>query len=374
MTGLKHPRLLVVLALVTVTSVIPSAPAEGRSGALEHGGLFSIVALAPDDVWAFGATGGPSLRSAIPLILHWDGTAWTSVPPPVAAGAIQAASASGADDVWILGEAERAGRCHSFIREFDGTRWQRIPGRHRCGWEDVLALAPDDTWLADGQKLAHWDGSSWDETWTVPCRTRECRHGWLVDLDAASATDAWGVGWPAISAHLGLHGWHRVGIEVPRKPPRWHSQIANLSGVETVGAHEDWAVGEVDRLGSEYWIESDRFLAERWNGDEWRIVRTPDVQGPVERLNAVAAAGGVTWAVGNSYGSTGWANAGVVMRRQRDGWQILPLPSRARDLYDAVAISSVDAWTVGDWKSASGGRVPLILHWDGTAWSRFPIP
>ena len=372
-SSLKRSHLLVVAALLTTTLGISSSPADAQRGVPGRGALFRIVAIAPDDVWAFGWRGGTRLRGTDPLIVHWNGATWTSVTPPVATGVIHAASASGPDDVWILGETERLGHCHSYIREFDGTSWNRVPGGHGCRWDSLLALAPDDVWIG-GEKLLHWDGSSWDSAWTIPCRVRDCYQGWIADLDAGAATDVWGVGSPAVTAHMGPRGWRSVRPAIPRKPPRWRSQTLDFRSVATVGSRVVWAVGEVYRVGEEFWVESDRLLAERWNGEQWLIIRTPDLPGAAEVLNAVAHAGGITWAVGNSLGSHGRANGGVVMRKQGDRWQILPLPTRVRDLYDAAALSSTDAWAVGTWKSAPGVRVPLILQWDGTIWSRVPVP
>ena len=55
---------------------------------LAPGGAATIVAVgavAGNDVWAVGSLGGPSDRDTLPLILHWDGSAWTTVVDEVKA-------------------------------------------------------------------------------------------------------------------------------------------------------------------------------------------------------------------------------------------------------------------------------------------------
>src|SRR2546423_260719 len=44
-------------------------------------------------------------------------------------------------------------------------------------------------------------------------------------------------------------------------------------------------------------------------------------------------------------------------------------------LYGVSADSPTDAWAVGDYQKPTGGPVKtLILHWDGTTWSRVASP
>jgi beta-xylosidase len=54
-------------------------------------------------------------------------------------------------------------------------------------------------------------------------------------------------------------------------------------------------------------------------------------------------------------------------------WSVVPSPEPANDqiyLNDVHAISANDAWAVGYFTSLEfGGDLPLLIHWDGTAWS-----
>src|SRR5205823_12783795 len=41
--------------------------------------LHGMAAISPDDVWAVGIVGN-GRSGSLPLMLHWEGTQWTSVP------------------------------------------------------------------------------------------------------------------------------------------------------------------------------------------------------------------------------------------------------------------------------------------------------
>jgi hypothetical protein len=64
------------------------------------GRLRSVVMLASDDVWAVGQIG-----SAKPLVIHWDGDAWTRSSLPSMSGRGQifyGVDASAPDDIWAV--------------------------------------------------------------------------------------------------------------------------------------------------------------------------------------------------------------------------------------------------------------------------------
>ena len=59
-----------------------------------------------DDVWAVGSYGDAGHSQSWTLTEHWDGTQWSIVPSPsVAAGSLNAVTATAANDVWAVGAA-----------------------------------------------------------------------------------------------------------------------------------------------------------------------------------------------------------------------------------------------------------------------------
>jgi hypothetical protein len=122
--------------------------------------LTALDFLTATDGWAVG--GGERA-----VILHWDGTAWTSALGPEGYRLL-AVHATAADDAWAAGVADWADEIqpHGVILHWDGTRWQEVPAAESVGRMDAIAFTADgDGWMA-GQNLLHWDGSAWGTAWS----------------------------------------------------------------------------------------------------------------------------------------------------------------------------------------------------------------
>jgi hypothetical protein len=94
--------------------VVPSPPSE----------VFTLTAVAPRNVWAAGSA-APTYRPNRP-VAHWNGLSWRLVKDAALDGWVttaQASSASGASNIWIVGD-QAAG---PFVERFDGRRFTRVP-------------------------------------------------------------------------------------------------------------------------------------------------------------------------------------------------------------------------------------------------------
>jgi hypothetical protein len=82
--------------------------------------LYGVWGSGPSDVWAVG--GDPLGAGPVPAILHWDGDAWASVPPPAAAVGrmLYKVWGSAADDVWAVGD-------QGVLLHWDGLAWTSVP-------------------------------------------------------------------------------------------------------------------------------------------------------------------------------------------------------------------------------------------------------
>ncbi len=119
--------------------------------------LFSVWAASPTEAWAVGGTPEATAGQPNDVVLHFDGAAWTPAPLPKILGRTYfKVWGTGADDVWIVGEA--------------GTIWHRTGGAwtlasdppvahgtlltvHGCGAKDVYAVG--------GRDVLHYDGAAW---------------------------------------------------------------------------------------------------------------------------------------------------------------------------------------------------------------------
>lgn len=65
------------------------------------------------------------------------------------------------------------------------------------------------------------------------------------------------------------------------------------------------------------------------------------------------------------------AGSGITAAAVAPRWREMKLPTLpgASGLTDGVAVNARDAWAVG-WSQVAGGYRPVILHWNGAAWTR----
>src|SRR6516162_2921278 len=87
------------------------------------------------------------------------------------------------------------------------------------------------------------------------------------------------------------------------------------------------------------------------------------------------------WAVGSqSGGGTGRRNQ-LIEHWNGRAWQVATVPAVSQfttELYSLSGTSANDIWAGGDQETAASGayipEVTLIMHWDGTSWTRVPSP
>ncbi len=137
-----------------------------------------------------------------------------------------------------------------------------------------------------------------------------------------------------------------------------------FTGVATISANDAWAVGSTLCLNTE------RPTLAHWNGSAWTQVTGPFLPS-LGFLNAVTPFAGGAWAVGGG-NSNLRPNALPFIMRLTDGtWQRVKVPNVGGGYLTGVAASSPkNAWAVG----RLGGHGPFILHWNGSAWKRVPLP
>jgi hypothetical protein len=307
--------------------------------------LLAVSAVSENDVWAAGWAGDPDgpLYVKRTLIQHFDGNTWSIVPSPNVPddtlSELRSVSAASANDVWAVGFTH------------DGT----LPSR---------------------TLIQHWDGMQWT---IVPSPSPADQLNALYGVAALSASNVWAVGYYSGTQTEGpidtliLH-WDGV---------RW-SQVASpnvfgvanqLFGIAAISSSDIWAVGYAGGAP----------LTMHWNGSAWSVVPVRrDTGSSTDYLVAVSgAASNDVWAVGIGRGL--YSNRAFATIRHWDGVHWTQKVCRAAsssnppedhegggpDAYftGISAAASNDVWAVG--VSGSG---PMILHWDGSAWTTVTHP
>ncbi len=66
-------------------------------------GLYGVAALSQSDAWVVGEQYSYAYSSYVPLIEHWNGTAWSVVQAAQYGVSLRAVTAIAPDDVWAVG-------------------------------------------------------------------------------------------------------------------------------------------------------------------------------------------------------------------------------------------------------------------------------
>ncbi|MGD0705632.1 MAG: hypothetical protein ABSA02_37835 [Trebonia sp.] len=282
--------------------------------------LAAVSASSATDAWAVGRT-QVNREDFAPLALHWNGTAWS-----VSASAATALAGQIGDGVADIGPTDAyaiGGGLGSadtgLVAQWNGSTWSRVtvPQPSSDGLasdlDAISANGPDDVWIVgtfedeisstffpDETYSLHWNGSTWS---VVPMplvgssNVNAFFHFNAIQVN--SPTDAWAVGDRGVvdgTSTTLIEHWNGTAWSIVPSPSPGSG--ANLSGVTTSNAANDvWAVGLYTPAGA----TGAQTLTLNWNGTAWAQVASPDNGSPSELHSASATPGAsIVWAVGSS--------------------------------------------------------------------------
>ena len=274
-----HSRALVALwnGAVWTTLNTRALPPESQLAA---------VALFPGGAWAVGEAhtlreGGRAFR---PLMVRVTGTTVRKVliPKTTYGSALEDVAATSAADAWAVGLTLEG----PLILHWNGTAWTRaqLPataGHGAISVDAVAATSTTNAWAVirfrTGRfpRLIHWNGRQWGQVVTPHIG----RSYGISSVAATSANNVWAVGGPGVILH-----WNGR---------RWTCALSpdNLEAVSTSSADNAWAVGF-----SGYGAEA---VAWHWNGDTWKQVTTPGPDNSLDGVAIIPRSGGA-WVFGGT--------------------------------------------------------------------------
>jgi hypothetical protein len=131
--------------------------------------LQGVVALAPNNVWAFGGSG-----TVADDIFHWNGSRWRYYLSSNSNFIPQGISASGPDNVWASGFAYWGKKQVVVAYRWNGRGWHPVSMPHPVfdnAGPNVTAVSPANVWIGWADNTSshalHWDGHRW-HTVTIP--------------------------------------------------------------------------------------------------------------------------------------------------------------------------------------------------------------
>jgi hypothetical protein len=284
-------------------------------------------------------------------------------------------------NAWAVGYyRDDAGDTFTLVLRWNGTAWkhQRSPSPEGVDYlAGVVATSATNAWAVGGSLgdtlVLHWNGTAWKQQPSPsPGSWEDLLHG----VDATSATNAWAVG-----STSSITGGYQRTLVLRWNGRAWAHQLSpsvgtgdtGLLGVAATSPTNAWAVGYSYDDG----VSNNRSLVLRWNGTAWKHQASPNVGTNDNVLSEVAATSPTNaWAVGYYVDGAGHFRT-LVLHWNGTGWTRKPSPNvgtNSNSLYAVSAISATDAWAVGYYYDDEGIYRSLVLHWNGTAWKRQPSP
>jgi hypothetical protein len=296
--------------------------------------LHAVAVISSCYAWAAGSFFNGSIFQT--LIERWNGTAWRVQASPNAVGisdTLNAITAPSSSRAWAVGSNDTASATRTLIEQWNGTAWK-------------VQASPN---VGTGNNF-------------------------LSAVTATSGTNAWAVGHYHSGAHdhTLIERWNGFSWKPVSSPNPGGSTSDNiLYGVTATSATSAWAVG-YNIIGP-----TARTLIEHWNGAAWKVVTSPNVGTVGSYLHGVAATSATNaWAVGWYLNGTG-SRRTLAEHWNGKAWKAVPSPSGGAGdnfLYSVDVTSAVNAWTVGNYQTATGAQRTLLERWNGTAWKGVASP
>lgn len=232
-------------------SVISAAPANSD--------LLDLSVASASDIWAVGSSGS----TVAAVALHWNGSAWSSVPPPVPAGASgvqlnRIEVIPGTTQFIAVGYYVKASGFFPYAVEWTGSAWQVMstPTSPQGEFLGVVARSASNAWaVGDANPAAtnpqslidHWNGKTWQRV-SAPNRAGA---NFLLSVDARTDNDIWAVGYTSgsngfrtLAQHWNGLKWSLAATPNPYTNPNPASTFDVFFGISYVpGTSTFWAVG-----------------------------------------------------------------------------------------------------------------------------------
>ena|SRR5580658_291681 len=263
------------------------------------------------------------------------------------------------------------------VRAAGQSIFQKVPTPNENfnnGLYAVSASSPNDIW-AVGQSAIHFDGTKWT-AFPVPMINGDNTSslGGVVDISPTEAWAAGGVNLGEANPGQVIERWDGTQWSMFPGPPFAAGDTPDLKAMTATSASDIWAVGSLLTDGGEIL----NFLFEHWDGTSWTATAIPTNDAFL--FGASADAANDVWAVGFT-GPENDSSRTLVMHYNGTSWTKAPSPSvgsGASQLNGVVALAPNNVWAVGFSTPVappkSAATLTLIEHWDGASWTVVTSP
>ena len=229
--------------------------------------LDDVSAASTSAAWAVGAQAETAFEKGTPLLLSWDGIAWSTVALPgvPAPGDLTSVSAASATDAWAVG-SDKSG---AVALHWNGTTWVSVsvPDSSTATVNSVAVTRGGTAWLAGSVPAAgggrsvlveRWNGKAWQVVNTGLGR------GFLTDVEVSASGDVWVGGSTSTSLTSQAVVAYSAGATWKRLKLAGMTHVSALLGISPTSA---WAVG--DRYSQTFQLFGPEVA--HWNGSNWHL-------------------------------------------------------------------------------------------------------
>lgn len=283
---------------------------------IPSGSKHGIAGSATDDVYAVDSFG---------LVVHWNGTAWTTITTGLGTTRLNKVEVVG-DEIFVAGDDGE-------LWHFDGTMWSSFDSP-AATFDDFIAISGIDSnrvfAFRQDRSIYRWSGSAWFANANAYFPT-----SYVFNAGCVTPTGDLVVGGNGYSGVVSNISWRSNGTWSSLSESAIATQ--DLTDVWVFDADDAIAVGEGGTI-----VQRD---ASGW---------TDVVHGlTTEKLWGVWASGpNNVYAVGDG---------GVVLHRDATTWTTLDPGADDSDLYGVWGSSPSNVWAVGN---------EVLWHWNGSTWTQ----
>ena len=271
------------------------------------------------------------------LIERWDGTSWTIVPSPSSAWRITSVlsgiSCASETSCFAVGRYEVGYGARTLIEQWDGTSWSIVASPNAAGgaYSSLSGVScPSSTRCiaVGGTLVEEWNGTAWAVS------SGAAGSGFLSSVSCPTVSSCIAVGSSSSSATF-VRSWNGTSWSTVPSPNPVGAYSTFLVSVSCTTSSDCAAVGYAFSNGG---VSA---LVERWNGTTWSIETTPNPAGSTTLLYGVDCASATScFAVGTQSGGPGT----LVEEWNGSTWAIVPSPNRAGTNFDQLkGVSCVSA-------------------------------
>lgn len=267
--GLTASALLAASAVpTTAAAAAQTTPAAWHavtvpSSVQEPASLADVSAVSASVAWAVGAQAETGIEHGTPLILRWNGTAWSrvalsGVPAP---GYLSSVAAGSATDAWAVG-SDKSG---AVALHWNGTTWRNVsfPGHSTATVNGVAVARGGKAWMVgsigNNALVERWNGTAWHVVKTG------LGAGELIGVRVAASGDVW-VGGSNGNGQALVAREQRGTWTALRSPG-----TTAVTQVLEVSPNDVWTAGYTFNAVAGVLAS----VVAHWNGSAWSLVNAP---------------------------------------------------------------------------------------------------